>query len=283
MTLSTTLYESYDLNEGNSVFIGNEHTSSKFEGGHGLNIEKEFKNTFSAKDYLNEYYTELSDENLYLMDWYSEVYAKMHFKGEEKLLEVGGGPTIYQLISAAAKVREITFTDYVEGNLEAVRDWIGQKDNFWDKFLEYALEKEGKVVSPETVAERKSGIVEVVKQIEQLDAAELRPEYLREFNIVQSNFCLESSTDDVQTYKKMLRHLSYYAKRGGKLLMSALEGAVAYKVGQKYFPAVFLDENIATKYLEEAGFKVENVKTVLADDPENSKYRGFLFIEARCR
>jgi hypothetical protein len=247
-----------------------------------LKIERDMK-TFSAVDYMNEYYTTLSPENLYLMDWYSEVYDSMEVKEDAKLLEIGGGPTVYQLISAADKVKNITFTDYVEGNLEAVRQWMKGKGDFWDKFVEYALEKEGKTVSEEVLNQRKNAIIDVLKQVEQLDASELKPEFIREFDIIQSNFCLESATDDIEHYKKMLRNLSFYVKKGGTLLMSALDGARAYKVAEKHFPAIYLDEALAAKYLDEAGFEIDSMETIMADDPEDSKYRGFLFIKAKRR
>jgi ubiquinone/menaquinone biosynthesis C-methylase UbiE len=245
-----------------------------------MKIEKDM-NTFSAKDYLNEYYTTLSDENIYLMDWYSDLYANMDISEKAKLLEVGGGPTIYQLASAAYKVKNITFTDYLEENLAEIREWADKSGDFWDKFVQYALEKEGKLINDQIIKERKDEIIRALDKIEQLDASILNSEYVGKYDIIQSNFCLESSTDDIGRYKTMLHNLSHYVVPGGVLLMSALEGAAAYKVGDKYFPAIYLDEKFATEYLNEAGFEVESIKTILADDPEHSKYRGFLFIKAK--
>lgn len=245
-----------------------------------MKVEKDME-TFSAKDYLNEYYTTLSSENIYLMDWYSDLYANMEIPERTKLLEVGGGPTIYQLASAADKIKNITFTDYLKENLDEIREWTNSNSEFWDKFIQYALQKEGKVVSDETVQERKEEIIRALKKIEQLDIGVLNSEHEGEYDIIQSNFCLESSTGDIGHYKKMLHNLSRYIKPGGVLLMTALEGAVAYKVGDKYFSAIYLDEAFATEYLNEVGFEVESIKTIFADDSECSKYRGFLFIKAK--
>ncbi len=245
-----------------------------------MKIEKDMK-TFSAKDYLNEYYTTMSTENIYLMDWYSDLYANINIPEKAKLLEVGGGPTIYQLASAAYKVKNITFTDYLRDNLDEIQEWVDSNSEFWDKFIEYALQKEGKIVNDKIVRERKEEIIRALNKIEQLDIAVLNSEYENEYDIIQSNFCLESSTGDIGHYKKMLHNLSRYVRPGGILLMTALEGAVAYKVGDKYFPAIYLDEISATEYLNEVGFEVESIETIFADDAECSKYRGFLFIKAK--
>ena len=67
---------------------------------------------FSPKEYLNEYFDTLSNENKKILDWYREIYSNM--AGSELLLEVGGGPTIYQFISAQDRVGSIYFTDYLE-------------------------------------------------------------------------------------------------------------------------------------------------------------------------
>ena len=62
--------------------------------------------------------------------------------------------------------------------------------------------------------------------------------------------------------------------------MATLEGAMAYKVGKKYFPAIYLDKELMKKYLLEAGFKVEKIKKVFSENSDSSKYHGLLFIKA---
>lgn len=78
----------------------------------------------------------------------------------------------------------------------------------------------------------------------------------------------------------MLRNLFHYLKKDGILLMVALEGAVAYKVGKKYYPAIYLDKELAREYLKETGFKIEIIEKIGAENSDSSKYHGFLFIKA---
>ena len=121
-----------------------------------LNIERDRK-SFSPKQYLNEYYKKLGKENMALLDWYRDMYRKIGSK--KSLLEIGGGPTIYQLISASSKVKNITFTDYSQKNLDAVNSWVKNKDTFWDDFIEHVLKGEFvRNVSKNEIATRKKSI-----------------------------------------------------------------------------------------------------------------------------
>lgn len=52
-----------------------------------LNIERD-KKVFSPSQYLNEYYKDLSKENIALLDWYKDIYSEIDKK--DTLLEVGG-------------------------------------------------------------------------------------------------------------------------------------------------------------------------------------------------
>lgn len=101
-----------------------------------FNIERD-KNDFSPSDYLKEYYQDLGNENAQILQWYNRIYSNID--SNQSLLEVGGGPTIYQLISATNKVTSITFTDCFEKNLAVIKKWKEQPDNFWDKFIAYTL------------------------------------------------------------------------------------------------------------------------------------------------
>jgi len=83
-----------------------------------LDIEYD-KNNFAPRKYLQEYYTKLSPENKKILQWYHQTYLGLD--NCKSLLELGGGPTIYQFISAAPKLESITFTDYLPGNLDLVK------------------------------------------------------------------------------------------------------------------------------------------------------------------
>ena len=243
-----------------------------------LNIERG-EEIFSSKQYLDEYYNKLNKENIALLDWYKTIYSEMGKK--DALLEIGRVPIIHQLISASDKVKNITFTNYSQKNLDELAGWAKNNSSFWDKFIEYSLKIElGKNITKKEIGTRKEDISNKLKKFILLDVSQKSDRLVNKFDIVQSNFCLESSTDDISEYKRMLKNAFCYLKPGGTFLMATLEGAMAYKVGKKYFPAIYLDKELMKKYLLEAGFKVEKIKKVFSENSDSSKYHGLLFIKA---
>ena len=65
--------------------------------------------TFSARAYLGEFYPNLNPENEFLLRFYHEFYSTI--PKQHSLIEIGGGPTIFQLLSASRKVDEIIFSE----------------------------------------------------------------------------------------------------------------------------------------------------------------------------
>src|SRR3990167_5607273 len=107
-------------------------------------IDSKFK-TFSPRDYLNEYYTHIGSENLSLLKFFVKVYKKT--PKNALLLEFGGGPTIYALISATNIVKEIHFADFLKKNLNEVKLWkYASSEAFnWSEFISTALKIEGSI------------------------------------------------------------------------------------------------------------------------------------------
>ena len=127
-----------------------------------MSLQKEkryFEKSFKAKEYLKNYYTDL---DVGLIEKYvsqkrpeSETARIMIFLAEEAipavrsffdkkrntLLELGGGPTLYQLFSLAEVVDEIHFTDYVDDNLHEVRKWLEKERGAfnWRPYAKAAL------------------------------------------------------------------------------------------------------------------------------------------------
>src|SRR6476661_6211072 len=62
---------------------------------------------FNPRAYLNEYYRHLDEAN-------PRMFTELD---TARVLEFGGGPTIYQLISAAKYPASIDFSDYLDANL----------------------------------------------------------------------------------------------------------------------------------------------------------------------
>src|SRR3989344_6501046 len=121
--------------------------------------QKKFAQEFHARNYLKNYYAKAdlpmvrkyvleksaAAETMRIMMFLDAVCVPLiraSFSPQKaKVLELGGGPTLYQLMNIAEEVKSIDFTDYVQDNLQEVRKWKNKVgDAFgWNEFLKAAL------------------------------------------------------------------------------------------------------------------------------------------------
>ncbi|XP_044539117.1 nicotinamide N-methyltransferase-like, partial [Gracilinanus agilis] len=61
------------------------------------------------------------------------------------LIDIGTGPTIYQLLSACESFKEIVVTDYTDQNLEELSKWLKKEPGAfdWSPVVKYVCELEG--------------------------------------------------------------------------------------------------------------------------------------------
>ena len=93
-----------------------------------LKYNPEANKVFLAKGYLERYKDPRNDPTKwqpYFLKAFHSFYEK-HVSGMGdgiSLLEFGGGPAVYSLISAAKYVESITFAEYAETNRDEVLLW----------------------------------------------------------------------------------------------------------------------------------------------------------------
>lgn len=242
---------------------------------------------FDPAAYLREYYADLGSENLALLRFLDEVFRTLPAGGT--LLDFGGGPTIYPLVSAARNAREIHFSDYLEANLAEVRRWLSSdRDAFdWQPFVAETLRLElGRSPSPAEIAERERLIRERVTRVIHCDASRSPSigDGDRSYDVVLTNFCAESATADRWQWQAFITNIAALVSPGGHIILSSLAGATSYAVGPVAFPAVSLSEDDVVEILEECGFLPKSIELqrVPADRPTR-EYSGLIFAVARKR
>lgn len=239
---------------------------------------------FNPKTYLHEYYSDLAMENSALVRFFVDTYKTI--PNASSLLDFGGGPTIYPLIGAAHKVKEIHFCDYLETNLAEVRLWLEEKKLAfnWQPFVSATLTLElGRPCTPGDIAAREKQLRKRITWLGRCDArlTPPLPGPARNYDVVVSNFCAESATDDRQQWRTFMFNIASLVRPGGKFIISALKGAHSYSVGRKIFPAVNLNETDLAWGLITAGCKPEsiNIRSVSADRPSRF-YQGLMLASA---
>ncbi len=239
---------------------------------------------FDPAAYLDEYYADIESENLELLRFLVETYRAIPQGG--RMLDFGGGPALYPLISAAPRFDEIHFADYLEANLAEVRRWLAQAPEAfdWTPFIRKAIELEtGETCSNADVERRARLIRQRVTHLLPCDASRTPP--IREpepYDVVLTNFCAESATSSRDEWRAFMGNIVSVLKPGGWLVLSALKGAKHYAVGSLSFPAVDILEEDLVDLLEDTGFsrKGLEVRSVPADRPTRD-YQGLMFAVAR--
>ena len=253
-------------------------------------IEKTF-DTFSPKEYLEEYYSNMGQEEINLLSFF--IYAYSFIPKKSLILEFGGGPTIYQLISAATHAREIYFADYIEFNLVEVKNWMNEaKGAFnWDLYFKKVLQLEGKRADLEKIRERADLLRTKIARFMHCDAFDKNPlgeKYKGFFDVVSVNFVPESISKNKNQWKNAINNICSLIKPGGFLIMTALEGANYWHSGKKKFPAANIDTKDVKGVLIDMGFKKKSLKITtspaetLNDKGEGAQgFRGVIYVLAQ--
>ncbi|CAF4221398.1 unnamed protein product [Rotaria sordida] len=243
-------------------------------------IERDFGN-FGPRVYLEEYYSEIQNEDKHHLYCLAKAYANV--TDGSTLLEFGGGPTLYQLMSAAAKVKEIHFADYLEVNLVEVRKWVSRSgDAFnWNNITAIALQAEGIMPTSDAINEREAMLREKIKKFLRCDAFQKYPlgtnnDSAVQYDIVNTHFVAESITDNPDDWKFAFANICSYVKPGGKLVMAAMKHSHAWKNGVQKFPATYITEHDLVERLIENGFRYEDIimETFPADQED---YKEVIF------
>lgn len=234
---------------------------------------------FSPADYLREYYSEVGLENDELLRFFADIAPSMT-PGED-LLEYGGGPTVYQLLSFAPTVGDIVFGDYLATNLDAVARWIDARPGAhdWAPFARAALRHEGLPADATEIERRLDLVRRRIRTLCRVDAlAETQPAVRSTgFAFVSTNFVAESIANTPDDWRRALRAIAGNVRPGGHLAMTAIRNAGRWRVGDHWFPALPVDADDIRLTLHDLGHQVEHLVEIDAEipDPSDPRYEGY--------
>ena len=236
-----------------------------------------------------------------------EIRPDDHFN----ILDVGGGPTIYQHIPLAPVARNITHSEFVTSNRECVRSWLAGSGHDWSSYTRCCQIGLGSFLDSystarDTVKRRISDLVRVgdedytkyLKSIlgDILPVDVFAPDLKQvggEFDVINlgkwgsvdlltSHFCIESATADPEKWKIGIENIGKKVAPGGFLLMTAIRDAEWYKVGENQLPAVPIDAETVNRELVNNGFKIlEETELLNPDQKPSVGYGGMIFILAQ--
>uniref|UniRef100_A0A3B3Z765 Uncharacterized protein n=1 Tax=Periophthalmus magnuspinnatus TaxID=409849 RepID=A0A3B3Z765_9GOBI len=168
--------------------------------------------------------------------------------GGDLLIDVGSGPTLYQVLSGCEVFSKVLLTDFLEVNRQELKKWLkgegGSLD--WTPYIQYVCKLEGR--SPSEWKEKAARLREVVSDVLPIDVHRAQPMASDALpsegaDCLVSCFCLESVSPDLDTFTKALGHIGTLLRSEGHLLLiGALQESYYFGGPGVKIPVVPLNE-----------------------------------------
>ena len=225
---------------------------------------------FDAKAYLVDRYpvTMFEEDQTRLMTpWnilcYHRFYQTFQREWDNSnaiLLELGGGPCIYDFISAAPYVAEIYHSDYIKNCCDEVLLWRNRDSNAydWSPYFRYVVNiLEGKS-DPNAVAEREMKLRCTLRNSFtcNIKQSPIVPGFLKCPNIICANFCLETSLSSKDRYNAALKEIFEMLEPKGFFVMLFSLGCTWYTFNGTKFSCIYLNTRDVEDALKKVGFVV---------------------------
>ncbi|KAB0398635.1 hypothetical protein E2I00_013882, partial [Balaenoptera physalus] len=192
--------------------------------------------------------------------WKLRCLAQTFATGEvsgRTLIDIGSGPTIYQLLSACAHFDDITMTDFLEVNRQELGLWLRDEPGAfdWSSNSESCQEKECQLRA------RVKRILPIdVHQPQPLGAGSLAP---LPADALVSAFCLEAVSPDLASFQRALDHITTLLRPGGHLLLIGALEESWYLAGEARLAVVPVREEEVREALVRSSYEVRDLRTYI--------------------
>ncbi|KAM4652433.1 nicotinamide N-methyltransferase-like [Discoglossus pictus] len=178
------------------------------------------------------------------------------------LIDIGTGPSIYQLISACESFKQIIATDFTDSNRQELQKWLRKEQGAfdWSKAIKTVCELEG---NRETWIEKEEKLRKTITQVLKCDVTKsnpLDPVVLQAADCLITALCLETACEDLHAYQSAVKNITTLLKPGGHLVIIGVLGDTFYKVGQKTFFCLPLDEQMVKDAVVNAGYTIREME-----------------------
>ena len=221
----------------------------------------DMRDVFDAREYLKRYFTAPSAEDRFTLKFWVEQIRDL--PQGVRVLEYGGGPTLYSVLALARKASSVHFADYVPGALADVRRWVAGEPGAhnWNSYTRYILELEGEPGINGAVSHREAALRQRMVHLSDCDARtekmlhDPRPPY----DVIAAHHCLDVAARDLGDFKRMVRTLAEMLTPNGLFLLSVSTGTLLYTVDGAVFPCLDLNAEQVRESLVEAGIDPQRV------------------------
>ena len=225
---------------------------------------------FDTKAYLFDRYPPTmfeEDQTRLMTPWNILCYHRFYqtFQGEWNksdaiLLELGGGPCIYDFISAAPYVAEIYHSDFIKNCRDEVLLWRNKDCHAydWSPYFKHIVSTlEGKS-DPNAVVEREMKLRSILKTSFTCNVREspIVPSFLKCPTIICANFCLEVSLPSKDSYNAALKEIFEMLEPNGFFVMLLSLECSWYTINSTRFSCISLKPKDVEDALKNVGFVI---------------------------
>ncbi|XP_043818284.1 phenylethanolamine N-methyltransferase [Dromiciops gliroides] len=194
----------------------------------------------------------------------AETFATGEVSGHS-LIDIGSGPTVYQLLSACAHFEDITMTDFLEVNRQELGVWLRQDPGAfdWSPYSQRVCLIEGK---GESWQEKERQLRSKVKRILPIDVHQPQPlgpgsSAPLPTDALVSAFCLEAVSPDYASFQRALDHITTLLRSSGHLLLIGALEESWYLAGEAKLSVVPIQEGEVREALRRSGYRVRDFRT----------------------
>ena len=265
----------------------------------GEGYDCESHKRFAARAYLTRRYIDPTDKERGFQPFYLENFHKFYtstFPTEwdastARLLEFGGGPAIYPLISAAPHVSEVVFSDYAQNSLDEVSLWKNNdpQAHDWSPYFRYVVHTLEGNPDPDAASQRE---MELRSKFKELLLCDIRADDVfgsvfipaESFDVVSTNFCMEVASNNVEEYTENIKRVCHYLKPGGFIVSLVTVEESWYVIDSKREYHVCITPQQIHSAFKETGLKIRDsvhFNTPTASQNILSDGKGIHFIVAQ--
>ncbi|XP_078586792.1 nicotinamide N-methyltransferase-like [Branchiostoma floridae x Branchiostoma japonicum] len=245
-----------------------------------------------GREYLDELFgtfeEDITDDegegSMKSMEFFHDVFSSGSYGG--RLIDIGSGSTLYQVISASRFFSEIVCSDYSKDARTEIEKWLKKdKGAFdWTSYFQYFIDLEG---SSEKIEDREQKLRQAIKAVVHCDVLQPNPTQpltFEPFDVMISAYCLEVASPDRSSYAKAVANISTLLKPGGTIVFETYIGATFAVIGGVKSKLLPVEVEFVVQTFKDAGFC--DIQTVYYPSPDREEYKvtdvkGMLFFTAK--
>lgn len=239
-------------------------------------LREKYRLQFVAREYPNQ----VASRSFLRYFHQRELHSIFHLLPERtwSLLDVGCGPTTYNVFPATRYTQDVVLSDYLPSNRLEVEKWLENAPDAedWSCYSESLAMLEGfsdLKRRAEEITRRTRSAVRKVIPCDVLVPGVLPEEHREKFDVVLSSLCLESACLDEAAFSAATQNVGGLVQEGGLLILCGVLGSSGYTVGGIKFPTVYLKPGIVKNALMRAGFQIKRWRSLDdSDSPVDSPF-----------